>query len=519
MSSVTSKVTFSSNWKRNDLGLLFFGWLLSWLGTLAFYGIGWIGFIFSLPAGTLLYSGTKCLLRAQRHDFALEQFRWLVEHLSARIAAGTTMERAFSEAPCAIKILSGEQSDLFKCLKQIEQHLRANRSLDLMFPELQKVLNCHESAVCLKALTPLRQAGGQISAYIRRQQIMLNEQIALRRDLSADNAQRQTEAMIMMVMPFAMASLLGRTSSLYQLNSAQSTFTAAGLLLAFSLSAIAAHLTLRLSSPQVCLFKERPKTFKDNKVFSNRLIQNTGKFVENIYGHLLPLVYTTKLKRNLLIQARFSTINQKDVISSYHAMKAVYILVAVLPGITITVIDPARFYWMIIFAVACSLFQDQQVMRRSNDIQEDEQLAYPEFLNLVLVLLQSGLSLHKTLEICTKNYQGLGGITLNKLLKELARKMLLGIPAGLALADLSRSCSIPQIQSALLLIERYDRDGGFENLHLLEMQVSVCWSIYRQAAKKQIERRAMLLFVPMSLDLIAILLTAMLPAIQTLQCL
>jgi len=516
MSNAISKTISSNKWIRNDLGLMTISWLLSWLGTLAFIDIGWLGLLLSLPAGFLIFSGAKHLLHAKSHDFSLEQFRWLLEHLSARVAAGTTLERAFSEAPAALKILTGDKSDFYLCLKQIENHLMVNRSLDQMFPELQKNLSCNESSAFLKALTPLRQAGGQMSVYVRQQQIMLNELIALRRDLSAENAQRQTEAMIMMVMPFAMSNLLGQTSLLYQ-HSTMPVFTVAGLILAFSLAVVAVHLTLRLMSPQVQSFKKRPLLYKDNKLFSNRLFQTAGVFVNRIYKQFLPESYCVQLIQNLAIQSRLSASNQKEVISNFLAMKVVYILIGLLPGITIAALDPARFYWVIIIPAACSFLQDQQIMQRSVEIREDEQLAYPEFMSLVLVLLQSGLSLHKTLEICIKNYEDHGGVALNRLLKELAKKIRLGIPAGLAFSDLALCCSIPQIQSALLLIERYDRDGGFENLHMLEMQVSVCWSIYRQAAKKQIERRSLLLFVPMTLDLIAILMTAMLPAIQTLQ--
>jgi Flp pilus assembly protein TadB len=107
---------------------------------------------------------------------------------------------------------------------------------------------------------------------------------------------------------------------------------------------------------------------------------------------------------------------------------------------------------MLILPVVASLLQDQQVISRSIEIKEDEQLAYPEFLNRVLALLQSGLSLHKTLEICSQNRQEHIGISLNRLLKDLARKMVLGMPAGHASSGLSSECSIPQIQSALTLI-------------------------------------------------------------------
>jgi hypothetical protein len=93
----------------------------------------------------------------------------------------------------------------------------------------------------------------------------------------------------------------------------------------------------------------------------------------------------------------------------------------------------------------------------------------------------------------------------------------IGVPVSLALEKIAAGCSVPEVQSALLLMVRYDRDGGPENLELLQMQTTACWAMYRNALRKQLERQSLKLLLPMTLDLASVMLTAILPAIQSLQ--
>jgi len=478
----------------------------------------WLSLILSVPCGIALMVTASFYLRSKQQHFALDQFKWLLEHLSARISAGSTLEKAFFEAPSALKTLLGKKSGVYKCLKRIEFHLEANRPLDQMLPDLSRVLNCREASVCLLALPPLRQAGGNISAYIRRQQIMLSEQISLIQDLSADNAQLQTEAVIMTVMPFVMAGMLRQSSSLYQQEYFQSATGTAGLVLTYCLSIAAALMTLKLLGHLNRIFLQNRLHAKVARLIKCKIFQKAGILANNAFRAVLPEVYFSRLVQNLVFQARRQAIDQVRLANSYFFAKIIFMMAGLIPGLTMTVINPSNFYWAIFLPLACAFMHDQQLLKSSLRFKEDEQMAYPEFLNLVLVLLQSGLSLHKAINICALRYsEGHTMTILSDSLNELSKKIMLGIPVGRALSDMSAGCAVPQIQSALLMIERYDRDGGPENLHLLQMQLSVCWSNYRQAARKRQERQSLLLYLPMSLDLVAIILTAMLPAMQTLQ--
>jgi len=94
--------------------------------------------------------------------------------------------------------------------------------------------------------------------------------------------------------------------------------------------------------------------------------------------------------------------------------------------------------------------------------------------------------------------------------------MLTGCPANQIIEQLAATCPLPEAQAALLLMLRYDRSGGFETLQLLSMQSSACWSLYRSTMRKQMEQQSLRLLLPMTLDLLAVLLTALLPAVLSL---
>jgi hypothetical protein len=96
------------------------------------------------------------------------------------------------------------------------------------------------------------------------------------------------------------------------------------------------------------------------------------------------------------------------------------------------------------------------------------------------------------------------------------RQLQLGMPAGQLLERVCLQLPVPEIQAALLLMARYSRTGGQEILNLLQMQSASCWSVYRQSMRRQIEQQTVLLLVPMMLDLLAVIIIAMLPALLTL---
>ena len=132
----------------------------------------------------------------------------------------------------------------------------------------------------------------------------------------------------------------------------------------------------------------------------------------------------------------------------------------------------------------------------------------------IRTLLEAGMQLPKAIEICAKAFGDNKSLSLE--IKNLRAMMLSGISASEAVERFSLRIQIPEAQSALLLVARYDRLGTSEVLNLLQLQASSCWNLCRNAARKKQEREALGLLLPMTLDFVSVLMVAMTPAIISL---
>lgn len=171
-----------------------------------------------------------------------------------------------------------------------------------------------------------------------------------------------------------------------------------------------------------------------------------------------------------------------------------------------------------LFPVAFAIIQDRQLLSRVKRRTLEDQFVYPIFLNIALALLHAGLSLHQAMAITIDNLpHQLINDTLCADLSQFKRRIAAGVTASTALEEMSSGNLSPQIQSALGMMARYGCDGGPENLQILQIQVDACWALHHQALRKKTELAMLRLLIPMTLDLTAVMLTVLLPAIQMIQ--
>jgi pilus assembly protein TadC len=166
--------------------------------------------------------------------------------------------------------------------------------------------------------------------------------------------------------------------------------------------------------------------------------------------------------------------------------------------------------FIVLMAVLGSREVRSEVERKREDLMTD----IPLFMCLMSTLLEAGMQLPKAIEICAKAFGDNKSLSLE--IKNLRAMMLSGISASEAVERFSLRIQIPEAQSALLLVARYDRLGTAEVLNLLQLQASSCWNLCRNAARKKQEREALGLLLPMTLDFVSVLMVAMTPAIISL---
>ena len=87
----------------------------------------------------------------------------------------------------------------------------------------------------------------------------------------------------------------------------------------------------------------------------------------------------------------------------------------------------------------------------------------------------------------------------------------------MAVQHLAERCPLPEIQAALHLMARYEREGGREILDLIHMQAERGRQLYRDAIRGRAEQRSLLLTLPMAIDLMVVMATVVLPAILSMR--
>lgn len=110
---------------------------------------------------------------------------------------------------------------------------------------------------------------------------------------------------------------------------------------------------------------------------------------------------------------------------------------------------------------------------------------YPAAVNTLYILLKSGLTFDRALRMVAKvnlvNRQTDDPVAndLNKAVIHLET----GYDSVMAANWLAEHCPLPEVQSALRLMARYEREGGREILELIRMQAEHGRQLYRDAMR------------------------------------
>ncbi len=155
-------------------------------------------------------------------------------------------------------------------------------------------------------------------------------------------------------------------------------------------------------------------------------------------------------------------------------------------------------------------------MQRENKLKQQIRLEYPNFLNSMVVLLKSGLSLERSLRLMIDSYQNNLHSHLKNDLAKIKHSLSVGESASFVLLQIAEDLPQEEIASLLQLMSRYDRDGGQEILNILDLQANSSWQLYRNAMRRRLQNKNMGLMFPMTIDLFIVIAMAMLPAIASL---
>lgn len=461
-------------------------------------------FLIALPMGIFPFISTVRVLYGKRTTTLRAQNKVLMQSLCTSVSDGYSIERAFLCARVDIEKAFGKRAAFSRALKDMEHQLNAHESLDRCVTRFCHRLDYYETLPVLHALSLQRTVGSQIISILRSSCQMLSELHSVASEVEANNAGKNTEALLLTMMPFGITYMLSVTSSEYL---AQAQNTGIGKLLMTVAFVTAVFSCTYLFS----LIGEKPS--RNNFSFSS-IGQKTPEPIRKIARFLipnLPSIYTTRVYEwcneiSFSIHEAFESFISKCLFTLCISTPLFLFLF-----FTLSIPIPFVILADLLILILLHVDQQSQVSKRRLILMED----LPLFISMLSTLLDSGILLPKALQTC--GYAFSNQSCLSQELGNITTMLEGGVSAADALEAFSHRVSIPEAQSALLLAARYERSGGNEVLGLLRLQASSCWALCRNASRKKRERVAFTMILPMMLDFVSVLLVAIAPALNTFQ--
>lgn len=472
-------------------------------------------FYLLMPPGLLLLTPSLLrFLRSRRESREARDFSELLDYLSARMSAGVPLIRCLLEAPHAVSDKIREKSRMREALLALSTALAGGLGLSEAFARFDHFF-CHPLAQSFSRVLPRLEAlGGKPVQYLRLQRDSLHRLLRMEEEVKAEASSSSAEAFAMSAMPFVLSFM--SASGLYSFGKAQ-TVLASGI---FYLAALLnLSLVLHLSSPlkhrdklpRLPLLRDKPWLLKKSSSLPTRLGRLYPGDCERTLRHCLEHL----LGRDQNLWLRYC--EAKICLALLSLALALLFLPAGLWGLSL------------ISLFLPNLFLDLKVLDADAELRRQAASEYPLFLNFLSVLLLSGLSLQRALDLAflafaEANTQRIQtrkagkdppGSLLQRDLKSLERQLSGGGGTAESLDRLAALQADDEIARLLHLFSRYEREGGREQLEMIQLQAGESLELYRRAERAREGRKTLLYLLPMGLDLLLVMAISLLPALSS----
>lgn len=423
----------------------------------------------------------------------------LLQVLCTGVSSGYSIEKSLTLVRPVIEHTFGRRSPLIRPLVSMENKLKMHIDSEKVLSEFAEDLNFPETVPVFHALSISGRIGSSTLAILRSSCQMLSEMNAVHNDINAENAGKNAEACMLCIMPFAITFALNQMSSNYLAEARSSNAGKLMMAVAFVLCIIASALLFRFMTHS----QDTPR--RNDKGDEYKVSRKTP--LADLMTSILPASLTAKR------HTMFSELNVNPKTEYEKYLRKQMITTSVTGLLAFAVAGAAGKPGILALpAMAVMFFLNitdarSKVSRKHEDLMRD----IPLFLCLMSTLLEAGLQLPKSIEICSKAFDEQGSISYE--IKAMRAGILSGQSASEAVENFSIRTQIPEAQAALLLVARYGRLGTAEVLNLLSLQASACWNLCRNAARKKQERESLGMLLPMTLDFICVLIVAITPAI------
>lgn len=430
----------------------------------------------------------------------------MLQVLCTSVSSGYSIEKSLLMMRPVIEHTFGRRCMLIKPLINLENDLKLHISLEKALNSFAEAVRFPETVPIFHALAISGEIGNNSLAILRSSCQMLSEMNAVQSEIHAQNAGKNAEAAMLCAMPFAVTFALNFMSRDY-IDMARNTNLGSVLLaIAFAICVIACAMLLRyMSHDSGRKIRESASLGYDDS------LKVSPKYpLTSFFRRIFPTGFITS--RHELFNEL--SVNPRLAYEQYLKKQILICAASGFIGLTVSIKIGKNPCLAVPFIVLMAVLGSREVRSEVERKREDLMTDIPLFMCLMSTLLEAGMQLPKAIEICAKAFGDNKSLSLE--IKNLRAMMLSGISASEAVERFSLRIQIPEAQSALLLVARYDRLGTAEVLNLLQLQASSCWNLCRNAARKKQEREALGLLLPMTLDFVSVLMVAMTPAIISL---
>lgn len=468
----------------------------------------------SAVGALLVGSGLSRLFRLRQEQVLLVQYLHLLGYLSTRLAAGIPLEAAFREAADSLVEQLGRQNPIIRSLMKLRKNLEAQMALSEALDLFAEEVNLPVCRRDFTLLIMLARMGGRIDVFVRQIHQDLAAQISAQEEVANERRGHSSEAVIMSVIPFFVARMILDPTSSYGQSIADTSKLVQPLSLLYLASILALFILLLLLAPERTRPKRqgqpRPKKGPKKKQKKTWLTC----FLSRLYLDWLPGQLGATVSSAVMQldedpdQAWQTYLHQKSQDLFYGC------LLAFLLALT------GRLPWLLIAVIPLvfSGLRDMDTCRKASRQKNEYRFFYPSAISSLHSLLESGLTLDRSLRMAAQVKTA--GNPDNPVSQALNRTSLLlqtGYDGATAVSRLADRCPLPEIQAALRLMARYQREGGGEILELIRMQSDRSRQLYRDALRGRSEERSILFIFPMAMDLLIVMVTVALPAVVSIR--
>lgn len=488
------------------------------LGSMAFLDAAPEGWVAAIPGALFLGTGLFIYFRRREEQMLLIQYQHLLGYLNTRLSAGIPLETALTSAVNPVTEQIGHRNAIARALTRLTKNLQAQMALRpalATFIRDVNLPNCQRDFTILSLISNL---GGRIDVYVKQTHRDLTAQINAEIEVTHERRGNTGEAVILSLIPFAMAQFVKNVSSTYSGDLA-SEMTLFPMTILYLVAMVAIFLLLTALAPKKATMKKPPQEKSKQRKPLPDTMSPMARVFSKIYLDILP----GQLGLSLASAICLPTDDHDNTWAQYMNQKSRDFAI----GTALAILTACTFQChpliILLVALAIPILRDLSVASVTGKRREGYRFYYPSVINTLYILLESGLTLDRTLRIvaqvalpCTRARQE--NPVANDL-KQAALRLDTGFDGAMAVQHLADRCPLPEIQAALHLMARYEREGGREILDLIHMQAERGRQLYRDAIRGRAEQRSLLLTLPMALDLMVVMATVVLPAILSMRTL